>query len=218
MLEFQKISIKMKNCKPFYEVQTASCLKDINRPPPNPQPTTPPPPSPSSPSDKILVRLWKKNVLMEIYRNIQTFAFRVLQKCSSFASRNGAAQMFFWHQAETCLLENLWSQKGFWPCCGRILFSMSCELRFLKWVRSFERNCIVKWVIFFASFYWLCDFLLENMKIKKNSDDVHWNVWANTKALHALNNIFKKRILNMRLGIIYILVQISVLGTALRAF
>ena len=42
-------------------------------------------------SDKILVILWK-NKFMEIYRNIQAFAFKVLQKCSS---RNGAAQMFF---------------------------------------------------------------------------------------------------------------------------
>ena len=47
------------------------------------------------PSDKILLRLWNKTFLTEIYRNIQTFAFKVLQECSSLASRNGAAQMFF---------------------------------------------------------------------------------------------------------------------------
>ena len=47
------------------------------------------------PSDKILLRLWNKNFLTEIYRNIQTFAFKMLQECSSLASRNGAAQMFF---------------------------------------------------------------------------------------------------------------------------
>ena len=29
MGEFPKTSIKMKNCKTFYEVQTASCLKEI---------------------------------------------------------------------------------------------------------------------------------------------------------------------------------------------
>ena len=28
----------MKNCKTFYEAQTASCLKEIIQPPPNPQP------------------------------------------------------------------------------------------------------------------------------------------------------------------------------------
>ena len=94
---------------------------------------------------------------------------------------------------------------------------MSSELRFVKWMRFFGRNCIVKWVIFFASFCWLCDFLLENMKIKKNPDDVHWNVWTNKNTLHACNNDLKKRILNMRFWI-YILVQISFLGTALGRF
>ena len=39
MLEFQKTSIKMKNCKTFYEAQTASCLKEIIQPPPDSQPT-----------------------------------------------------------------------------------------------------------------------------------------------------------------------------------
>ena len=37
----------------------------------------------------------------------------------------------------------------------------------MKWVRCFEQNCIVKWVIFFASLWWLWDFLLENLKWKK---------------------------------------------------
>ena len=102
--------------------------------------------------------------------------------------------------------------------CGSTSFSTSSELRFVKWVKFFVRNCIVKWVIFFASFCWLWDFLLENLKIKKNSDDVHWNVWTNIKALHVYNNIFKKIILNMRFWIIYILDQISFFGTALRRF
>ena len=61
----------------------------------------------------------------------------------------------------------------------------------------------------------LWDLLLENLKIQKNSDDVHWNVWTNIKTLYARNNIFKKRVPNTRLWIIYILIQISFLGTAL---
>ena len=61
------------------------------------------------------------------------------------------------------------SQKYFWLCCGRILFLMSSELRFVKWVTLFERNCIVKCVIIFANFCWLWDFLLENLKIKKKT-------------------------------------------------
>ena len=37
----------------------------------------------------------EKNFLTEIYRNIQTFAFKVLQECSSWESINEAMQMFF---------------------------------------------------------------------------------------------------------------------------
>ena len=74
---------------------------------------------------------------------------------------------FFWNQTEKCWLENLSSEKGFWLRCENILFSMSSELRFLKWVRFFERNCIVKWVIFLASFCWFWGFLLENQENKK---------------------------------------------------
>ena len=43
----------------------------------------------------MLVLLWKKNFLREIYRYILTFAFKVLQECSCWASRNGATQMLF---------------------------------------------------------------------------------------------------------------------------
>ena len=35
-------------------------------------------------------------------------------------------------------------------------------------------------------------------KLKKNSDDVHRNVWTNIKKLCPRNNIFKKEIPNMR--------------------
>ena len=76
-------------------------------------------------------------------------------------------------------------KKVFWLCCGSVLFSISCRsrLRFIKWTRIFKWNCIVKWVIFFTSFCWLWDFLLENMKLKKNSGHVHW---------YTQNNISKK--------------------------
>ena len=38
VLEFHQISIKMKNCKTFYEAQTAICFKEIIQPPPIPNP------------------------------------------------------------------------------------------------------------------------------------------------------------------------------------
>ena len=68
--EFSKISSKMKNCKTFYETHIASCLKEIIQPPHSPKP-------------KVLLHVWSKHFLMEIYRNIQTFAFKVLQENSS---------------------------------------------------------------------------------------------------------------------------------------
>ena len=74
----------MKNWKTLYEVQTASCLKEIFQPPP----------TLSSP-DKILLCLWNKNSITEIYRNIEAFTFKVFQECGSWASRNDAAQMLF---------------------------------------------------------------------------------------------------------------------------
>ena len=70
---------------------------------------------------------------------------------------------------------------------------MSSELRFVNWVRFFAGNCVIKWVIFLDSFCRLWDFLLKDMKLKKTPDDVHWNVWTNLKTLHARNNIFKKK-------------------------
>ena len=56
------------------------------------------------PPNKSFLLPWNKNFLTEIYRNIQI----VLQECSSWASRNGAVQVFFPDkQPETFLLENL---------------------------------------------------------------------------------------------------------------
>ena len=65
IVQLPEISIKMKNCKIFYETQTASRLQEIIQPP------------------------------TVIYRNIQTYAFKVFQECSSWASGNGAVQIFF---------------------------------------------------------------------------------------------------------------------------
>ena len=57
IVEFPKISIKMKNCKTFYEAQTTSRLKEII------QPLSPPH------SDKILQRLWRQ-IFLRICKEI----------------------------------------------------------------------------------------------------------------------------------------------------
>ena len=84
--------------------------------------------------------------------------------------------------------------------------------------------------VFLANLYCkMCDlffcFLLflrlsaRNSEIKnKISDDVHQNVWTNTKTLYIRNTIFKKRIPNIRFLIIYVFVQISCLWDCSRAF
>ena len=186
----------MKNCKIFCKVQTASHLKELSSLLP----------SHRSP-DKTLLRLWNKNFLKEIFRNTQAFAFKVLQECSSWASRNGACNIFSDTKqkhdcCKICEVRNIF---------GCVAGALSSELRFVKWVTLFERNCIVKCVIFFANFCWLWDFPLENLKIKRNSDEDHRNAWKNMKMLYS-QNIFKNRIPNMRFWIIYILVQISFFG------
>ena len=56
-----------------------------------------PPPPPLTPisQDKVLLNLWNKHFVRMIYRNTQIFAFKVLQECSSWGSRNGEYKCFF---------------------------------------------------------------------------------------------------------------------------
>ena len=83
IVKFPKISIKIKNFKPFYETQTASCPNELF--------SLPAPPSglaaPLTPPDKSLLRLCNKYFLTEKYINIQ-IVFKVLRECSSWVSRN----------------------------------------------------------------------------------------------------------------------------------
>ena len=71
-------------CSSHISFNPTSHLKEIIQPSPTP-----------IPPDRILLHLSNKNILREIYRNIQIFAFKALQDCSSWASRNGAVQMLF---------------------------------------------------------------------------------------------------------------------------
>ena len=58
-------------------------------------------------SDKIHPRLRNKSFLTVMYRNIQIFAFKLLQECSSGHQEMVQCKCFFWHQTERCLLEIL---------------------------------------------------------------------------------------------------------------
>ena len=92
IVEFSKISIKLKNFKTFYKHKQRSAWKKLLNPPPG----------------KGFLCLWNKNFWMEIYRNLQTFAFQVLRECSSWASRNGAVQILFLTPARNMFLAVLW--------------------------------------------------------------------------------------------------------------
>ena len=83
-MNFEKFQLKWKIVKHFTRPKQRAALRklfSLHQPP--------------IPPDKILLNLWNKNFLREVYRNIQTFAFKVLQESSSWASGNGAVQMFF---------------------------------------------------------------------------------------------------------------------------
>ena len=76
----------MKNCKIFYENQTASHLIEIIQPPPTPPPY----------HQKKSCYVFERKIFLERYKEIcRHFAFKVLQESSSWASGNGALQMFF---------------------------------------------------------------------------------------------------------------------------
>ena len=142
-----------------------------------------------------------------IYRNIQTFALKVIQECRSWATKNGAVQMFLLTPNRNMFSGKFLNQKWFSLCYGSILFSASSELRFVKWVSCFEKKYIVKWVIFIASFCWLLEFLLENLILRTTP---MMSAGTHIRKLYVRDILFKKkRILNRRFWIINILIQIS---------
>ena len=83
IVEFRKISIKMKNCKTFYETETANRLQEIIQPPQLPIPL-----------DKILLRLWNKNLLRPSQH------FDVGQRCFNIVDQhwNNIDSMLKWNK------------------------------------------------------------------------------------------------------------------------
>ena len=146
-MNFEKFQLKrkiVKNCKTRPKQRAA--LFSLH------QPTIPP--------HKILLHLWNKNFLREINRNIQTFAFKVFQKSSSWVSRNGAVQMIFLTPNRNIFAGKFvnWERflAVFWE---HVIFNFKrVEIHRMSEVKQ---NCIVKWGIFLAGFYWLWNFLLQ---------------------------------------------------------
>ena len=67
-----------------------------------------------------------------------------------------------------------------------MLSPMPSELRFVKWVRFFWAKLYYK----MSDLFWLWDFLLEDLKLKKLR---WWHVWTNIRKSYVRNNIFKKK-------------------------
>ena len=191
IVEFPKISIKMKNCKTSYKVHTGSLLRKLF----SLLPTHPP-------SDIILLRLWNKNFLTEIYRNMQTFAFKVLQECTSWASRNGAVQIL--HHKNMFAGTFVKSEESFLTLLRQHIIFNAKRVVVRKICEVFRAK-----LVFFAGFYWLWDFLLENLKSKKNLKKKTLTMSTGMsgrilKKMYAQSNILIRRIPNVRFWIIYI--------------
>ena len=97
----------------------------------------------SPPPDKKFLRIWNKNFITEIYRNMQTFAFQMFWECSSWAFRNSPGQMFFLTHTRDMFVGKLVNWLRFSAVLQKYFFTMLSELRFKKWV-SFLSETILK--------------------------------------------------------------------------
>ena len=108
-VEFPKISIKMKNCKRFCEIQTASHLNKIVQPLPE--------------STLTQIKSYYVFGTNKFLRRYTEMYRSLLSKCFENAGleRQEMVQCkcFFWYKTETCLLENLKNQKDFWLALRR---------------------------------------------------------------------------------------------------
>ena len=97
----------------------------------------------SPPPDKKFLRIWNKNFIIEIYRNMQIFAFQMLWECSSWAFRNSAGQMSFLTHTRDMFVGKLVNWIRFSAVLQKYFFTMLSELRFKKWL-SFLSETILK--------------------------------------------------------------------------
>ena len=133
------------------------------------------PPTPD-PQDKILRCLWDKHFLTKICRNIQIFFFKELQERSSLGCQEMAeCKCFFLTHQRNMFAGNFVKWEGF-----LVVFQEHLIFN-VKWI-ELHKMSEVFWAKLYCkvtlndSFCWQWDFPLENLKYKKNSDDVHWNV------------------------------------------
>ena len=179
----------MKNYRTCYEALTASSIKKIIQPPPNPQPTPHRIKSYYVFGIKSFLRRYT-----EMYRHLLSKCFKnavlgrqemVQRKCSFLTpNRNMFARKF------------VKSERLFTVLREHVI--LSNEFRFVNWVVFWAKMHYRMREYFSLLFVGFETFCLKIWKLNKSSDNVHWNVCMNIKTLYARNNIFKKRIPNMR--------------------
>ena len=122
----------------------------------------------------------------EIYRHLTSKCFK--NCCSSWESRNKTApflQLFFLKPNKNVfagkfvkskrVLARLWEHVIF-----NIIEVEVHHMNEVFWAKLYcKMSDLFRWFL-----TWLWDFLLENLKLKKNIDHVHWNVQTNIKKLY----------------------------------
>ena len=181
---FQRFQLKWKIVKNFpTPKQQATLRKLFSQPFPNP-----------TPSRQYLTTSLEEKFS---YGNIQKYigiCFQSASRMRSWTSRNYALQMFFLKPNRNMLAGKFVKSERLLAVLQENIISN------IKWVEVCKTS-EVSWAKLYckmsdllASFCWLWDFLVENLKL--NSDDVQrgrWNVWT-----HKKNNILQKWILNVR--------------------
>ena len=105
------------------------------------------PPTNPSPSDKTLLLLWKKHFLTEIYKNTKHLLSKCFKNAVLRCQEMVRCKYFFWHQTETCLLENLKIQKGDFLLENLKINKNSDNVHWNVWTNiktSYARNNIFK--------------------------------------------------------------------------
>ena len=106
---FKKLQSKWKIEKEVHETQTLSKSKEIILPP-----TIPAPP------DEILLRLWNKNVLNQIYRNIQKYT----ENCFQSVSRMKFLGVKKWCSVD--IFSNTKQKYVCWKICSKVRKVFGC--------------------------------------------------------------------------------------------
>ena len=89
------------------------------------------------------------------YRDIQQYTdicFQSAPRMQFLGVKKWCNTIFFLTANRNMFSAKLLRSERLLAFCRSILFLIAIESIFVKWVKFFERNCIVKWVIFLANF------------------------------------------------------------------